>query len=507
MFDQDFDDPSYDMGGDYDSGGYDQPKYNLDMTGKVAGAKKVIPLVIVAIVALVILVFVITFLGSQNEVTINIEELGGGTVSSATLTINQNGSIVYGPERGTSHTMTLANGAYNYTIISKDHKKSSGPLDIDPETQLYPIELEKDIEAELRIEASFDTIYEGQKLNGVIIIEADSEIDDVLLLAKDSKNVLDVEFTPTKVNLNNGGAVSINFTVEIDDDLDESETTKLEISLAGTKINDKLELIANPTVAIEDLPAGDDVDEEQGINEDSYSAGDEQEILEISFDNDNKTIDIVDLYIEVTAESGYESKLSWFEFANYEDIKTKAKIDLIQAKEENTINLFVSIPISAQVDDDFKGTLIVNSDSLEAEKKYDIYLRVKKSAEVQLELTKDSVSTDCLGDSCVTIQFNLEGVALKNKGSATVTNIKLSIDEAQSNPECIDWFEIIKDTITTLEPGAQETLNINVTPNWFGQEEYACYLNWTFDNPTNGLRETLFSDPPIKVSLDHTEPK
>ena len=221
MFDQNFDEPNYDIGGGYDTGGYDQ-NYGGNGSGnsKTASIKKAMPLIVIAVVALIVLGFVIFFLGSQNKVTINIEEYGGGSVNNPTLTIYQNNQVVYGPERGTSHTVTLASGDYSYTVLSSDYVKKNDTFTVSSDETSQKIVLEKDIDATLRIEVTFDTIYEGQNLNGVVIIEADSEIDDIALLAKDSKKLealraVKAALLLAKTGKGSAGADGISIDVEI----------------------------------------------------------------------------------------------------------------------------------------------------------------------------------------------------------------------------------------------------------------------------------------------------
>jgi len=490
----------------------DDAKYYAGQGGKLAqiGLAKAKPFIILGVVGLVILIAVLFYLGLQQTITININEYGG-SVTSAKLIISTSSGTVYGPESAASHTVTLMPGKYNYTITSNDYKiyrdTFTVPLEGEPTIN---VPLEKDVEADLTITSDIEKIYAGQKLNGVIIIDnVTTSITDEKLIASDTKGLLDITFDQSALTINNGNAKSINFTVEVKSTakLKAAETTVVKLSIKGTRISDTLTIDVNPTIspALIKLSGTGLAEAKKTISDLTLEAGEFDKPIIITIENSDKTLDLEGLNIEMVPDDSSKDKLDWFEFLNYQDSPEKILIDTIGKGEKTTVTLKISIPITANVDDEFKGKLVISSDSLTGqEKEYTANFHVSKSQQIALALSKTRLSTNCNPDGCTPIQFTFEKVNLENNGTVDVTNILIETEDVKSYALCPDWFEPQSDSTALIKPKGVYEINMILTPTYQEETGHTCYLKWTFDNPITGKRETQISKP-ITIGLKYSE--
>jgi hypothetical protein len=520
MFDDNdpFGDESYQAPMGPNPGDYaDDAKYYAGEGGRLAkiGMEKAKPFIILGIVAVVIIGFVLFYLSTQHSVTINIDEYGGSGIP-ARLLINSNGNKIYSStEKLESHTMTLGNGDYTYSASATDHVTNRGSFTITGETTSHTqiIELEKDIDAELELTNKFEKIYNGQELNGVLIIKnVETDIRDEKLIVKDSKNLLDIEFDSDKININNGGSDDVSFTATVRSGakLDETTTTKITLSIKGTKISTDFTVDVNPTIKLSDIVlSGTTITEKtKTISYITLEAGEDKKPIVITIANDDEDIDLDDLTIEITPDSSSSDKLNWFEFVNYEEVPTKKTIDQIKKDEKEAITLNISVPLTAEIDDEFKGKLTLTSNSLEDSKEYTVLFKVSKSKTVKLELSKTSLETKCYqadDDICTPIQLTFEKITLKNSGNVTINNILLEADDSlQSYALCADWFEPQSRTIPELTKDDPYTINMIITPTYNQTEGETCFLKWTFINPLTNQQETGLSEP-ITITTTYKE--
>ncbi len=496
MFDKNFDEPNYDVGYGSDLGDdnySDKPKIDI---------KKFMPLIIIAIIGIIIVAFIMVYFGSQQEVTINIEEYGGGTLSvSPTLTLYSNNEIIYGPKSGELHKVTLANGTYDYAVISSDYKTDRGTITIGPENKSIDISLEKDIQAELSINASFDKIYAGQTLNGSIhITEVETGISNAKIVVTDSEKLLTITPTQSTINISEGGVLFVDFSVSVSETITTSIDTTINISIGGTRIKDTLKITVNPTVK----PASITIT--GSLNKTDLTAGQFLTPTTLKIKNNDKKIDLEDVTIEIIPDAASQDKLNWFEFLNYQDVAYKYSISKILKNSEEIVSLKVNVPITAEIGDEFTGKLVISSNSLESKKEQTMIYRVKSKPTVSLKLTKTVLSAICPAGDCPEIDLGIEKVQLENNGSATVNNVVVTIDPNNLDPECTYWFEPSTYTISTIDPKEKVTLNMKIWPITITETtKRTCYFLWAYDDPTTGSRETGRSDPPMVVTITYKD--
>jgi hypothetical protein len=496
MFDKDFDEPNYDIGG------YSDYEENSSEGGTNI-ISKLKPLIILGVIVVIVAVAIMMFLGMQQEVTINIENVTGGIVSDASLSISSGGNRIYGPEMGATHKLTLSNGTYDYVISSSDYELKQGSFEVSAENNKETIKLTKDIQADLRFDTTITKIYAGQNLTGQITIDnIETPIKNERIVVSDDEDLLKIVLTPEKITAS-AGATGVTFTISVNEEIDSPQETKITAKIQGTLIGDSLDIIVYPTVEETELIISQDFDEESGLIENDLTAG-KEEIYELEIKNESEEVNLSDLKLEIVADSGYEEELDWLEFANYNGTtKTENIIEKIEAEKSKTIQLYVEPQKTSKIGDSFKGKLVLSSDSLETKKEYIINLIVDEAAEVSLELSERDFDSKCTPD-CETIRFaGNDNVTLNNKGSASANKIEISADESiNSYDYCSMWMEIKTTEIDTIEADGEKSLNIDITPEYHGEDEYLCYLNFEFDNPTTGERESMLSKA-IVINLDY----
>ena len=245
--------------------------------------------------------------------------------------------------------------------------------------------------------------------------------------------------------------------------------------------------------------------ETKTISDLTLKAGEFEKPIVITIENSDKTIDLENLYIEIVPDSSSKDKTGWFEFLNYQDTPEKILIETIGKGEKTTVTLKISVPITANVDDEFKGKLILSSDSLTGqEKEYTANFRVNESKKVLLELSKTSLSTDCTPDGCDSINLIIAKMDLENNGNTDITNVLIETEETQSYALCPDWFDPQSKTVPKISSNDAYPINMIITPTYQGEPGHVCYLKITFNNPITQQKETQLSDP-IIVNLKYTE--
>ncbi len=496
MFDQNFDEPNYNAGGDL--GG----DYNYEGGGN----KKLIPIIAVVVVLIVVAVVAMVFLGGQQEVTIKVSEVDGSSVSAQVVLTNSEGVPVLN-ERGSTHTITLGPGTYNYTVSSSEHKTKNGVIVVSGGEKIEEeVELERNFDVELSVTLNTDTIYEGEEISGNLIITntGDTVIANEKLIADDKDDLFDITFSVSTIGIQVGGATGIDFTIKIREDISSIEEGDIDIKLKGSKTKETITLSATPAVSKGDIKISGDAKNEK-IDEDNLVAG-ERTTLEIQIKNNNKTIDVSDIDIEIIANSGYEDKIPWFEFGQYStEGKNKINIDRIAKKSDERILLHIDVPVTAKENDEFRGVLKISSKSIEEDVTFDIILVVETAVEVGLALSKNPIlKSDCDKGGCDEISSIFKQITLKNVGNQDIQNISIAIEQYESEPDCIGWFDFgaSGDKINELKAGEEKVLNFTINP-FFTKEMNTCYLEFTYDNPLTGFRDNEISDP-IKIELTDT---
>jgi hypothetical protein len=495
MFDKEFNEPNYQpsYGVEYDS-------YDNNANNKI-NIKKFLPLIIIAIILIIIIGFVIMFFGAQKEVNISLRDISGTTVHDGTITIRSSNVIVYGPEKGSNHTVTLMVGEYSYTVTSPDYEIKRGVIIVTPEKENEVITLEKNIVANMEVIEKIEKIFDGQTLSGKILVDqVQTDIVNQEIIASDSGNLLEIKLDPSKININQNGATTIDYTISVKKkDLTNSVDTKITFSLKGSRIKTDLTINVNPTVKISEFVESR-AERTKIISDEKLEAGEQKQIL-LTFTNNNRNVDVENIEFEIIPDIGYENKLEWFSFSNDGIIN---KIE--KNKKTNTIQLRINVPITAQINDDFKGTLILTSNSLEEKKEYILNFIVSTAANVDLKLTKTDLTRTICNPECQLIQTIAQNVELNNTGDGDATNILIELDPIKAPEECFDWFDIKIANIDSIPSKSKIKLDIDIQPLFITQSSFTtCYLKISYTDPTKTDRQIMGGNAYLRIQTDYRE--
>ncbi len=497
MFDGNFNEPNIDSNySQYDS--YADSDSQKDI-------KKYLPFIIIGIVIIIIIVFVLMFFNSQRKIVFDITEFGGGSVGNATLTVRSStNEIVYGPEQGSSHTITLMVGEYTYSVLSPDYKaKRDVFLTVDMEKTNEPVILEKDISANIEVLEEKEKIYFEQQLSGKILIEAtQSDLKNQEILVNDSEKLLKITLNPNKVTVNQGGAITIDYELEVSNKtIKKSTETKITFTLKGTKINDDFTISVNPTVGPSEFVESNSTREKNKLIQDNKLVAGEEKIIQLTFENKSKNVDVDDILVEIVPDIEYENiKTEW----NL-SLTNSGIISKIEKDKKETLQLRMLVPITAKVGDDFKGKIIVSSNSLTEKKEYILILTVDKASIANLKLNKTSLKTDCEPE-CKTIKTAVEGLKIENTGNVDVTDVTIELDTTRS-PLCEDWFDIKIGYFDSIPAKGSRTIDIDIIPLYISETDTTpCYLKFTYTDPTKTDRQVFITDPPLSIETKYDPP-
>lgn len=503
MFDKGFEEPSYDIGG-----GYGDPNYNGNYT-EGPDKKKIIKFAIIGIVILAVIIFVFITLTAGQTVTFNITQLDGGVVEENFRILNEKNESVY-MGRGSTHIVTLAPGEYTYTVQSMNYKTFTRALTVGNE-KIDPIsiKLEQDISAELNAIFNEEKIYWGQKLYGTLEIEnqGSSLIDEVRILTNNT--FFNIKLTPAQVRVSAKGKAAVDFEIEIKETntVTTSKKETIEFRLAGTNSKTSIDITTMKSVTVKEvkvtasgLKAGSLIDEK-------LVAGQGKKPNTITIKNENKTVDMENVLVEIVAEAGKEDKLYWLDFlGNDAGEPRKITINKIEAGKSATLVLNINPAINEEVGAQFRGEIKISSLSIDDDVKVGLLLTVFEKIEPNLILTGLSYSTSCtIEEGCGEIDTSLGKTKLENKSKyLDITNIKLSlVEDSPSDPDCIYWITINQTDIPLIKAGEKANVVWKIEPYETASKEFnSCFLKWTYDDPINiGERAQDQAEVKIRVTV------
>ena len=522
MFDDNFD-PTYGGGyqdqgasaGDYAS---DAAYYAKEGAAKAkAGAKKIIPIVIVAIIALVVIGFVFSFLSSQQTVNFTIKELDGKTISGARLIIEDSAGNKVLNKSGSNQTITLGPGEYSIRVTSIYHEPYGDTITIpnmdgDQRDDSIVVDLKKNLEGKITIDLAETEIYEKQTISGEIKIENTGDedmIDDELFVDPSTSSDLrgDINFSPTTFTVSAGGSSIVSFTVTLDEDIEEIKSNEtIEIRIKGTDISDDKEINLIPAVSDKSIEISGDVDTKQ-LQDDGLSAG-EREDFDITIENDSSDIPLNNIKLTIIPDGEYVDELSWFEFADYAGSeKHTAIVSSISPDSEETLILKITPSVDSEIGNQFKGTLLIESLSIEERTiSINLDLIVEEDKRAKLEFDNDDISTDCYLNEADCAPISTLGILkLENIGDVKINNINIDFDESSgSDIDCGLWIDLTVKTKTSLD--VDEVWNIPFELNIpAGTEEpyTTCFLKAAYIDPLTQSTKVDVSEPfQIEITVE-----
>ena len=519
--DQEFNDPT--MGGDNYNSGPNVGDYAGDAayyakegaTAAKNGIKKLLPIIIVGIIALVIIIFVLSFLSSQQTISFTLKEKDGSTLSGARLIIKDSSGNSILNKSGSNQTLTLGPGTYSIRATALYHKDFDDTLTIpqmdgDVRNDTFTAELPKAIEGEITIDLAETEIYEKQVIVGEIRIDntgEDGMAGEKIIVDAGTSAMLknDINFSPPTFDVSAGGAKIINFTITLNEDISATETDqKIKFRIKGTSISEEKTITLMPAVSEKSIVIGEDVDDKI-IKEDRLTSGEQEDIV-IRIENKDTKIPLNNVKLTVEADSGFEDKISWFEFSNPGATPYEKTVSSISPKEKVPVTLKITPSVDAKIGDRFQGKVIIESLSIQERTIIiAVDLMVYKENTAKLEFDVSNLPRECYssGAPCKE-ESTLNKLSIKNIGDVEVGPITIGFDEASgSDPNCEAWIEIFTNPVTKLDVDAEKPLAFKLNlPDGETTLSTICYLKAAYLDPLTSQTNVDVSNPfEIKITV------
>ncbi|NMA44499.1 MAG: hypothetical protein GX950_01655 [Candidatus Diapherotrites archaeon] len=472
-------------------------------------AKKYLPIAIIIIILLVIILGVMWILGQNATLTYTIKALDGEPIDTARIMIfyaddPNKTPLPYNGKDTSKHTFTLNYGTYTLRVIGDNEHKpyTEERLVIDSESKDRTIELVRNIDAKIKkIDFDSERIFSGQEKTGIITIENEKDEELIGEIITDSKLVtitMDKSFKTPK------GERQLPFNIKAKEVTSETED-EITFRIKGTKISNKIKLKIYPTInSKKDLTINGI--KNPYVNETLEAGNTKALIIPITIKNNNKKIPLENLKITITPESGYEEHLNWFEFSDTGSDKSTITIEKISPTTEERITLAISVPIENEIGDEFKGTLKMESPSMDVPITYSTIFKVKTKKIAEITFTPASVTVQCTDYVCNSVN-NLNIGSIKNTGKQKIESIKLKLADGpvegiMVDPLCPIWLTLTKTEIPEIDISASELVYANLTPHSDFEDKTSilCVLQWEFTDPTNNTQVNKQKEILIKIA-------
>ena len=491
------------------------------MAGKVGSLKKYIPFIIGGVVVLIVLLFVLSWFGSQQTITFSASALDGGMLGNAKLVIKSGGTALQGlkPVDG-SYTVTLAPGTYEYYMSSSGYKKSDSVSLTIPDPSISKdagnqivVSLPKDISATLSVAADADSIYKSLPVTGTITVTntGSDMINGAELVAVSSSSDankpsstsprIDLNFSPSTFDLSgNGGQFNISFTATLAGTLTTAKDITKRIRIKGTNITADLKLSAVPSVASKDvLVTPSDI-----LSDYALEAGVRKIVTsKITITNKNTTIPLNDVRVEITAKDGSESNLSWVSLDQAETGEAAVRVlPTIAPKDKVSLTFFLEPPANTAVNDAFSGNLVISSPSIDTPISVPVEFKVSKAKFSELTLNVSSISIPCDKTALTCpMRSSAQSVKLKNTGTENLSNISVEIDSNSSDADCGTWIDLKTTSIPSLATTEEAPILMDITPAYDLARAYEnCYLAWRYNDPLESKIIRIVSLKPFTIT-------
>ena len=491
MFEDDFEEPNYDMG----------PGDDYSDSGSSGGKGKFIGIAVVIVIVIAAFFAYTTFIGNQQTVSFTIAEMDGGAKAERLIVKDSSGTQVFS-EKVSSTDLQLRPGRYTYTVSSLDYQPESDSFTVENEPYTVPIiKLIRDVSGTMDVSLGKTRIYEGETVNGTLTISNNGSTSIERLGLTGTSSIFEVIFSPANVSIGAGGATGVDFTIRIKNDISSPTEGSITFKLKGTMIGTSANLTANPAVPKSKVTIG------KTTITDSTLRANQRKTLSYVLRNKDTKVPLESIKLEILSSPGleFEQRLDWFEIGLYSDKKTTRLIDRIAQGSSEPIQIYVDVPVDAQEDDIFSGKLVISSPSMEEDLEINMTLTVAEGISYGLTLTGalSSYTSDCDFEGCETIRTLDSRLKLKNTGkNQSLENVVISVDES-SDAVCESWFEIVNNTIASIGPEESIELNMIITPLYEAEKNY-CFLKFTYDDPISGSRDSILSRS-LEIALNYNE--
>ncbi len=460
--------------------------------------KKYLPIIIGIIVLLIAGFLILSWLGSQKEITIALVDSDGNPVAGTLKLSDESGRLIELTQKtkSTKFKATLFPGEYTAKVTSEGYNPVEGEtVSITSEDKTgttKKIELIRNLNATITVALDATKIYENQEITGRInIFNSGNEfnLSDVIPVAT---TPLEVKILPSgRPSLSAGGSVNLDFTVKIKtgSNLIKTVPASITFKIEGSKVtSQKFDISAMPAINPTELTMTPLLNTTVPL-----TAGKQVE-YNLKFKNASKTIPLENLKVEIQPDTGSEDTLSWIEIVNSTTSASETTIPLIDPTKDQSIKIFVTAPLTAKKGDKFVGSVVLSSPSLKADKPYTIAFNVTTETTVNLvfKITPKTFPITCTRSTgvCTGMKTLVGGEAhFENLGSVAIENIELSLDlEApEATASCQSYFKLNTTEIKSIAPGKKdEPVSIDImnsveSPDTVVAE--VCVLQWEYNNP------------------------
>ncbi len=451
---------------------------------------------IIGIVVLLIIGFLIlSWLGSQKEININLVDTDGTSVAGSLTLKDSTGRLVDTLPKGksTKFKANLFPGDYTAKVTAEGYLPLDGEtvtIESDDETGIVKLTLTKNLKATLTIALDTTKLYDGQTIVGKLNVLNSGNVFNTTDIIATTITPLQVTILPTgQSTLTSGGSANLDFEVKIKEGTTITKATASSITfkIKGSNVSSsKFDITAMPTINPTELTMTPSLTTTTNL-----TAGLQKETV-LTFKNANKTIPLEDVKIEIHADAGFEDALDWITIANSET-PLETTIPLIDPTKSQTIKIYIKAPIDAKKDEEFRGKIRVTTYSLKAPKEFLASYKVATETTVNLVFKMSpkifNITCSKITGICTGAQKLSNGEArFENAGSVTIENILISLDldapEATAN--CQSYFRLWTPKIDKLEAGAKDgttVVEVMDAPASGNTASEVCVLQWEYNNP------------------------
>ena len=526
-----YSEPNYNPGGGampQQPQGFQMPQINMPnfdtsgLQGPQVDIKKFIPIIVVLVIVAIIGIAVLTWLGMQHPITINLTDTDGTILQGTLLLKDSQGNKVNAmtpKNTSNSFTGTLMEGEYNATVSAVGYTKTTEPIKVTNEKNTFIIKLARTLTATLSSSLENTKIYEGQTITGKLTVHNTGDSFALSDIISASSANIEAKITNTSPDPIVLGDTILDFNAKIKSTataLTKLTPATVQFKIKGTSIlSEKRELSAMPVILdtqIDITPAG-------RITSSGLTAG-TRTPLKIIITNKNKTLPAENLLVTInTDNSEYAQNLSWLEFNQSVPGEPNSiiidNIDPNNAKKE--ITLYITPPINSAVNDAFIGYLSLTSYSISREKRPDVEFKVTtaKKADLTLNGIESPFTVRCTKStsSCETKSLTPNAVYFKNNGNVDITNVSFEVLllNGASTTNCQQYLSRFVTSnsdplkIPLIKAGTQEPISVDLTASYEDTSTFAdCVIQWKYIDPVANPAKLVTDTKTLKIQKTTT---
>ena len=520
-----YSEPNYNPGGGampQQPQGFQMPKFDMPsfdtsgLQGPSIDFKKFIPIIVVLVIIAIIGIAVLTWLGMQHTVTINLTDTDGNPVEGRLILKDTQGNTIKSMNpKVSSDTFsgTLMEGDYIATIPeTTGYNKATSSIKVTSDKTSFTIKIARNLNATLSLALDYTKIYDGQIISGKLSIQNNGEPFNLSDVISASSENIDAKIINTSPETINQGPTILDFNAKLKNTapLTKITTASVQFKVSGTSVlSEKTDLQAIPVVSdteIEISPSGK-------ISSLGLTAG-ARTTLTITITNKNRSFPIENLLLTInTDNSDYTQNLDWAEFTqSVPNQPNSILIENIDPNDKEPVTLNITPPITADVADAFLGYLSLTSYSIKREKRSDVEFKVStaKKAALQLSGLDTTYTVRCYKSTsnCETKPLPPNTIKFKNSGTVDIANVEFKVDllNPASTTNCQQYLTRFVTTntdplkIPLIKAGAEESISVDITAFYEDTSTFAdCVISWKYLDPLSSPPVTVTDSKPLHI--------